>query len=174
MPLPITPIALHHADSFRACLDAVARERRYLAQLEAPPPEQVRSFIADNIAADAVQFVALDGDTVVGWADVLRRWAHAAAHCGVLGMGVLPAYRGQGLGQRLLAACIDKARLKGITRIELEVRADNARAIALYERMGFVLEGRKRAAMRFDGEYFDALLMSRVEPEAPPGTAQDP
>lgn len=166
MPLPISPIALHHTDSFRACLDTVARERRYLAQIEAPPPEQVRSFIADNIADDAVQFVALDGETVVGWADVLRRWAHAAAHCGVLGMGVLPTYRGKGIGERLLAACIDKSRLKGITRIELEVRADNSRAIALYERMGFVLEGRKRAAMQFEGVYFDALLMSRVELDA--------
>lgn len=162
MSIAIAPIAAAHAEGFRACLDAVAREGRYLAQVEAPPIEKVREFVAQSVATDAVQFVALDAGTVVGWADVFPHWAHAVAHGGALGMGVLPAYRGQGVGRRLLAACIEKAQAKGMTRIELEVRADNQRAIALYERMGFALEGRKRNAMRFDGVYFDALLMSRV------------
>jgi monofunctional chorismate mutase len=164
----IAPIALAHAASFRACLDTVARERRYLAQTEALPLERIEGFVRDSVAADAVQFVALDGDSVVGWADVFPSWAAAVAHCGQLGMGVLPAWRGRGVGRRLLQACIDKAWAKGLTRIELEARADNHAAIALYRQLGFQHEALKHRAMRFDGVYFDAVQMSLVRPDVAP------
>ena len=147
-------------------MDTVAREKRYLAQIEALPLEQIQRFVRESVASDAVQFVALDQGHVVGWADIFPRWAHAVTHCGSLGMGVLPTHRGQGIGKRLLQACIGKAWSKGITRIELEVRADNERAIRLYERMGFEHEALKRRAMRFDGVYFDAVQMSLVNSEA--------
>ena len=48
----------------------------------------------------------------------------------------------------------------GITRIELTVEADNPRAIALYERLGFVHEGTQRAAYKraSDSGYVDELM----------------
>jgi len=153
-------MALEHVAGFRACLDAVAREGKFLAMTEAPPVESVRSFIQGTVGQDAAQFVALDGERVVGWADVLPSWGQAVAHCGRLGMGVLPEYRGRGIGRRLLLACVAKAQARGATRIELDVRADNAPAIRLYESAGFTLEARKRRAMRFGGVYHDALQMS--------------
>lgn len=158
----IAPIALSHAESYRACLDVVAREKKYLAQIEALPVERIREFVGASVASDAVQFVALDGQRVVGWADIFPAWAHAIAHCGSLGMGVLPEFRGQGIGEQLLAACIAKARTKGITRIELETRIDNERAIGLYRKLGFAHEAQKKNAMRFDGVYYDAIQMSLV------------
>jgi ribosomal protein S18 acetylase RimI-like enzyme len=160
MPFTIAPIALAHAASFHACLDAVAREKRYLAQIEAPPLERIEGFVRDSVAANAAQFVALDGDMVVGWADIFPAWAHAVAHTGSLGMGLLPAWRGQGLGRSLLLACITKAQAQGITRITLQARADNTAAIRLYESVGFQHEARLRNAMRFDDVYFDALQMA--------------
>jgi RimJ/RimL family protein N-acetyltransferase len=159
MTVTITPITVAHAVSFHACLDAVAREKRWLAQIEAPPLERIEGFVRDSVAADAAQFVALDGDVVVGWADIFPAWAHAVAHTGSLGMGLLPAWRGQGIGRALLLACIAKATAQGITRITLQARADNTAAIRLYEAVGFQHEALVRNAMRFDGVYFDALQM---------------
>lgn len=163
MNVPIVPIGETHVESFRACLDAVAREKRYLAQVEAPPLERVRDFVRQGIAGDAAQFVALDGERVVGWADIFPAWAVALAHRGSLGMGVLPEYRGRGIGKRLLEACVAKAWSKGITRIDLESRIDNANAIRLYERLGFRREAVKRNAMRFDGVYYDAVEMTLIK-----------
>lgn len=160
MPVVIAPIAAANAASFRACLDTVARERRYLAQIEAPSLEKVESFLRENVGNDVAQFVALDGVRVVGWADILPGWPHAIQHCGSLGMGVLPDYRRRGLGEALLRACIAKAKHKGITRIELAARADNVSAIRLYEKLGFLREALKRNGMRFDGVYFDTVQMS--------------
>jgi ribosomal protein S18 acetylase RimI-like enzyme len=160
MPVVIAPIAISNAAGFHACLDIVAHERRYLAQAEAPSLEAVESFIRENVDNDAAQFVALDGARVVGWADILPEWPYATQHCGSVGMGVLPGYRRQGLGEALLRACIAKAEVKGITRIELAARADNVSAIRLYEKLGFVREALKRNGMRFDGVYFDTVQMS--------------
>lgn len=169
--LPIVPVEERFAQSYRECLDVVAREKRYLAQIEALPFERIAGFVRESVAQDAVQFFALDGERVVGWADVFPAWAHAVAHCGTLGMGVHPAYRGQGLGRRLLEACMAKAWAKGITRIQLEARADNRPAIALYEKLGFRHEALKRQAMRFDGVYHDAVQMALLRDEAVPGAA---
>jgi hypothetical protein len=68
--LPVVPITAALAGSFPACLDTVAREKRFLAQVEAPPLERVQQFVADGLEKDAVQFVELDGERVVGWADI--------------------------------------------------------------------------------------------------------
>jgi len=162
MNINIAPISESHAAGFHACLDAVAREKRYLAQYEAPPLERVSAFVRESVASDVSQFVALDGSAVVGWCDIFPHWAHAVRHCGTLGIGVLPAYRGKGIGGRLLAACISKAKMNGITRITLEVRADNQPAIKLYERAGFEREAVKRKALLFDGKYYDALQMCLI------------
>ena len=162
MSFQISPIADIHAESFRACLDAVAREKKYLAQIEALPLERIQAVVRDSVAADVAQFVALDGPRVVGWCDIFPAWAHAVQHRGSLGMGVLAEYRGQGIGKQLLLTCIAKAWVKGLTRIELETRVDNERAIRLYERVGFVHEIRKKNALRYEGVYYDALQMSLV------------
>jgi RimJ/RimL family protein N-acetyltransferase len=158
--ITVVPIALEHADGIHACIDEVAREKRYLAQTFAKPRADFDAFVRDSVTLDLVQFVALDGDHVVGWADIFPAWADAVKHCGSLGMGVMAAYRGQGIGERLLRACLAKAQTKGMTRVELQVRSDNERAIRLYERLGFAHEGTLRRAMRFDDTYYDALQMS--------------
>ena len=163
MSVAILPIEVAHAPSFRACLDSVAREKKYLAQIEALPLERIEGYVRESVANNAAAFVAVDGTQVVGWCDIFPGWAHAQQHCGSLGMGVLAAYRRQRIGEALLVKCIDKARANGITRIELEVRADNLPAIRLYEKAGFVTESRKRNALRFDGIYFDALQMCLLE-----------
>jgi len=54
--------------SFRDCLDNVARERKYLIFLEAPPLEAVHEFVESNfINGNSLQFVAVSGDRVIGW-----------------------------------------------------------------------------------------------------------
>jgi len=67
----IVPMAAEHIESFRECLDAVAKERRYLALTGAPPPDAVREFMRSAIARRVPQFVALDGQLVIGWCDIL-------------------------------------------------------------------------------------------------------
>ena len=163
MEIAIVPIAPEHIESFHRALDIVARERKYLTLLEAPPLEQTRQFVLDNTENGDLQFVALAEDEVVGWCDVRRHFFPAHAHRGTLGMGIVPAWRGRGLGLRLVKAILEQARQAGFVRIEFDVHADNARAIALYEKVGFLREGVVRDAVFVDGEYRDSIAMAIVD-----------
>jgi RimJ/RimL family protein N-acetyltransferase len=159
MEFQILPIAEEHIEGFRSVLDSVARERRYLAFLEAPSLDESRAFVRRNIKKGYPQCVALIEDKVVGWCDVLPIDRPTMAHGGVLGVGVLLEHRGKGVGTALVRAAIDMAKAAGLTRIELTVRERNERAITLYERLGFVREGLKRKAVRIDGEYENLVSM---------------
>jgi RimJ/RimL family protein N-acetyltransferase len=142
----------------RACLDSVARERRFLSMLEAPSVEDVGAFSG---SPDVGQVVAVDAWTIVGWGDVRRFRAPGFTHRGTLGMGLVASHRGRGIGSRLLTAVIALCPSLAITRLELTVFRSNAAAHRLYERHGFVLEGELPGARLLDGVADDVLLMRR-------------
>ena len=156
----IVPITEEHIESFHQPLDFVARERRYLAFLEAPPIDSTRAFILNHIRQRYPQFVAISAGKVVGWCDVTPKSRPIYAHCGVLGMGLLPRFRGQGIGTRLILRTLHAARARGLSRVELAVREDNANAIALYEKVGFVTEGLQRNGVLVDGVYENVVEMA--------------
>ena len=101
-----------------------------------------------------------EDERVVGWCDIVRVPMEGFNHTGRLGMGLLAPYRGRGIGRRLAEAAIAAAWDVGMTRIELEVMASNAKAIRLYEQLGFVHEGVKRRARHLDGAWDDNVLMA--------------
>jgi ribosomal protein S18 acetylase RimI-like enzyme len=145
-------------------LDAVARERRHLALLEAPPLEETRTFIRKLLQTGA-QHLALDeAGQVVGWCDVARGLRPGFTHTGHLGMGLAAHVRGRGLGRRLADASIAAVRARGVERIELEVFASNTAACALYARLGFVTEGVKRKGRFLDGQFDDIVIMALQAP----------
>ena len=174
MDIVIQPATLDMADSFRQALDVVAREHRYLIFLEAPPAESTRNFIAQVLAKGWSQFYAVRDGQVVGWCDIVRDERPGMTHIGRLGIGILPEFRGQKIGARLLAATIADAFQKGITRIELEVFAANERAFALYRKFGFVEEGRKRQARCLDGVPEDSICMALLKADPSPAPHANP
>ncbi|OSP08680.1 GNAT family N-acetyltransferase [Microbacterium sp. LEMMJ01] len=71
-----------------------------------------------------------------------------------------PRWFGAGYGIEATRAVIRHAfDTVGLHRVELEVYAFNPRAQRAYEKAGFVVEGRRREALRWDGEWVDALVM---------------
>ena len=163
MILEIMPIAENHIAEFHTVLDTVAREQRFLAFLEAPPLEQVRYFVLSNINEGYPQFVAVIDGQIAGWCDVIPNSRRAVqAHCGTLGMGLLPPFRGQGIGRKLMQRTLGAALEFGLTRIELTVRETNVNAIALYRKFGFEAEGLHRRAVRIDGRYENLISMAFV------------
>ena len=85
----------------------------------------------------------------------------SSRHVGVLSITVADGWRDVGLGTALVAATQDWVRDRGLSRLALSVFPDNARAIAVYTRAGFVREGlRRRQFRQADGTYRDELLMA--------------
>jgi putative acetyltransferase len=127
--------------------------------------EQLRAW-NDSRREGSVLVCAWLDDTIVGNAS-LEMYRPGRSHAAHLGLAVHDAYHGRGVGTALLRAltdCADNA--LGLRRIELTVFADNAPAIALYRKSGFVEEGRSRGYAMRDGVLADALHMARIV-EAP-------
>jgi putative acetyltransferase len=121
-----------------------------------------RKRLEDEPANRALHLGAVIEGKLVGTA-ALMRFENRRAHVGTIGMGVHDAYQGRGAGGALLTALLDTAdRWLGLRRVELTVYADNARAIGLYQRHGFVQEGLHREFAFRDGVYIDALAMARL------------
>jgi L-phenylalanine/L-methionine N-acetyltransferase len=116
----------------------------------------------DKLPAGCISLCAqLDG-RVVGHAGLVTA-PPRRAHCAELGISVHDAYQGRGVGRALIGALVDHAdRALGLRRLELTVFTDNAPAIALYRRFGFVEEGRSRGFAMRDGVLADALHMARL------------
>lgn len=158
----VRAVAPENIDSFHRALDSVSQERKYLTFLEAPPLEEFRQFVLSMLKEGNPQFVAVVDGEVVGWCDIRRHFFPSHAHRGSLGMGIVRSYRGRGLGLQLLNAAMTQARELGFVRIEFSVRSDNSRAIALYEKVGFLREGTSRDAVFVDGRYFDVINMAMI------------
>ncbi|MBR0751817.1 GNAT family N-acetyltransferase [Bradyrhizobium jicamae] len=81
--------------------------------------------------------------------------AHKAT---VWGMYVRGSARGTGIGRLLMETIIAHAEAR-VEQLQLEVVADNQAAIALYQSLGFAAFGHEVKALKYDGRYFDELLM---------------
>jgi putative acetyltransferase len=85
------------------------------------------------------------------------------AHWGTFAMAVRPGWRGCGIGNALLTNLLEwAASVPEIEKVTLAVRADNQRAIALYEKHGFALSGCDKAYLKLsDGSFVDDLRMEK-------------
>lgn len=147
--------------SFHEALSIVAKEKVYIEMIEAPPLERVSSFQNGLIAKDGPVYYAINNDRVVGWCDVFPEENPRQNHRGGLGMGLLPEFRGQGLGTKLLSSVLDHAKKFGLEKVELNVYTSNAPAVALYKKFGFEQEGLIKKYRKLDGQYFDCLAMGK-------------
>lgn len=164
----IRPIEPADADGYTAVFEAVAAEGKWIGTEVPIEPERIARIRASATAPrdDEFSAVAVAEERIVGFAHVgidIQR-----AH---LGMAILDGHRGAGIGTRLLDACIEWTRGTDAHKIDLEVWPHNGAARRLYERAGFVIEGRRRRHWRRDnGELWDSIEMSLVLDESSPGS----
>jgi RimJ/RimL family protein N-acetyltransferase len=126
-----------------------SEEREYLARVAE----------SDNSLA----IFAIVGETIVGSLTFDGGRRPRLRHAGEFGISVAQEFAGLGIGRALIEYMIDWAERGGVVRkINLKVRADNAAAIRLYQRMGWVHEGRTTRDTLIDGEFNDCLLMGRA------------
>lgn len=126
--------------------------------------EEEREYLARVAAADnSLAIVAVVEEEIVGALTFDGGRRPRMRHVGEFGISVLQAFTGHGVGRALLEYLIDWAEQGGVVRkINLKVRADNVAAIGLYERMGWVLEGRSTRDTLIEGRFSDCLLMGRT------------
>lgn len=106
--------------------------------------------------------LAAHGETFVGMSGVYRRSLARMRHVATIwGMFVRPAWRGHGIGSRLLQANVQWAQDNGVRIVRLAVVAGNTSAIRCYVENGFTVYGVEPEALRHGDDYYDELLMAR-------------
>lgn len=109
-----------------------------------------------------VLLVSSIGKKRLGFIHIEPRGPQKLRHTAELAIGVSPEARGLGIGKQLLDAAIEQLAEEGVIEIlYLEVRADNASAIRLYERCGFERLALLERDTRIGDQYYDGLLMRR-------------
>ncbi len=92
-------------------------------------------------------------------------WWVVAGEVHILNVAVRPSGRGRGIGASLVSRILADGEAAGATVVGLEVRADNAAALALYSRCGFARVGERRD---YYGPGVDAVLMDCQLPARTP------
>ena len=110
-----------------------------------------------------VYLCAIVDDHIAGTASVFAVGSNKVKHRAEFGIAIDKDYWGIGIGQALTAACIEFSKSAGYDQLELEVVSDNAGAISLYQKMGFVEYGRNPRGFisRFRG--WQELVSMRLE-----------
>lgn len=139
---------------------AAAREGLLASGPGEIPVEAHRAWI-EALAEDGLYVVLEDEDRIVGHLFLARLGFAAVRHVVDLKVVVHPGCTDRGYGRRLMEHAIEWARRSPeVEKIELKVRATNARAIHLYESLGFVTEGRLARRFKLEGGYVDDVCMA--------------
>jgi RimJ/RimL family protein N-acetyltransferase len=134
------------------------------------PHELTYESFADKIDAltrDGLYVVAERNERVVGHALLEPFRLEALAHVASLTIVVHPGNLGQGVGRGLMTALLGWARAQPtLLKIELRVRETNCRARRLYEKFGFVEEGRlQQRILLADGTFVADIHMAWFAPD---------
>ena len=159
------------ASDARALRDVMQRTHAETDYLLSYPDEQsvddeqeARALAETEHSDNEVELVAVVDGKIVGSAGVTavgsrRKVVHRAR----FGISILKEYWGMGIGRVLTDTCIDCARRAGYTQLELEVVADNQRAVSLYRRAGFEEYGRNPRGYRSAASGYQELVHMRLE-----------
>lgn len=110
-----------------------------------------------------IMIMAMDGEEIAGIATISSSHKIKSRHEGELGIVVAKKYQGQGIGTELIERLIEWARGNGITtRLKLDTRADNTKAVSLYLKFGFEFEGCLKNSTLLNGKYYDLYVMGMM------------
>ena len=121
-----------------------------------------------NMDNNTHQFVAiivdeLGSEKVIGTAGLNVFANNRLRHSASIGIMVHRDYQGNGIGRKLMETLLDVSdNWLMLVRVELSVFIDNQKAIELYKKLGFEIEGTKRKAGIRGGQYIDEYIMARL------------
>jgi L-amino acid N-acyltransferase YncA len=131
-------------------------------EIELRTPEERREWLAARGPRHPV-FVAESGGVPVGWGSLNVFNARPAyRHVADFSVYVERAWRGKGVGHRLLERLIEIAREIGYHKMVLSTFPTNTGGVRLYERLGFSRVGVYREQGMVDGQWVDTLIMEKL------------
>jgi RimJ/RimL family protein N-acetyltransferase len=164
--IAIRPITLDDAAAYLQLREQIDPETKFMLLEPGERQmtiEQQRVNLQNVLATDnSTVFLAVNEGEPIGflWANGgSYRRNHHNVH---IVIGIRAAFTNQGIGTRLFQACEEWVKQRGLHRLELTVMTHNLPGIALYQKIGFAIEGTARDALLVDGNYVDLYTMSKL------------
>ncbi|MTB63656.1 GNAT family N-acetyltransferase [Streptococcus sp. zg-86] len=157
-----------HAAAFIDFMNQVAIETDFLVMDETGfqfTPDELAVIFENSLSSpNQLHLLALCGEEVIGAVTVRASKQYRISHIGNVFIALRKDYWGHGIGRILLEEVIEWAKSYGIIkRLELTVQARNERAVALYQKVGFEIEGTQKWGARTDeGEWLDLYYMGKL------------
>jgi RimJ/RimL family protein N-acetyltransferase len=122
--------------------------------------------IFDSVLKSQTLYVAERDEEIIGTYRLISKSDRQKHTVYIGGFTIKQSLQGQGLGSKLLSFIKSECAAQGKTRIELTVDVNNAGAIALYKKMGFVEEGVLKNSYKLNStnQYYDEYLMAYIQP----------
>lgn len=135
----------------------------YLDLIPPVPLSKTMDFWDFAVSRGAMWWAIVRENEVIGSVGIIPEdSAGKMSHVGVMFVYILKDYWGRGYGGLAIDYAIFMADVAGLKRIECVVAEENSRAVALYLKKGFLVEGIKKDAF-FDGEkYSDLIMMGKI------------
>lgn len=153
------------AERVLSTLNTILRETDYIIESQPLSLDDMVSFIADrqNRPNELCLIAKIDSE-VIGILNIASSTLYQMDHIGDLFIAIKERYVGNGLGQAMVDMAIDWSKQSDIIRrLELTVQKRNKRAIHVYEKFGFEIEGTKERGIKTkNGEFLDLYLMSKM------------
>lgn len=99
---------------------------------------------------------------LVGFTLLVRGQVNRTKHSGYIVLGILASQSGKNYGSKLISTIEKWATNQDIKRLELTVLSHNFRAVKLYEKCGFMIEGTKRNSMLIKNKLYDEYYMGKL------------
>jgi [ribosomal protein S5]-alanine N-acetyltransferase len=163
--LEIRDLGLHDIAAFAVVRHQIASEGNFVP--ESGEAIADRGNFAEQVAhtlKDPLQkrILAFYRGRIIGFVIATRDDNERSRHAAHIAIGIVEAHTGRGVGRKLMDALEAWARASGVVRLDLRVMVHNVRAIALYQRCGFAVEGRLRGEFCVGGRLVDAYQMGKI------------
>lgn len=124
--------------------------------------ERIQKNIESVINDGNMCYVALTNGKIIGYIIAVRESFIRTNHVAVVVAGILEEYCSKGIGYLLLQNIIEWASANKVKRLELTVITENERAINLYKKCGFEIEGTRKVSTLKNGRYYDEFYMAKI------------
>ncbi|MEK7612447.1 MAG: GNAT family N-acetyltransferase [Patescibacteria group bacterium] len=161
--IAIQPLRLWETSLFIRLRNEIESTAEHLVAKSGERKETIAHVLAKTlITRNRIQtLIARENGTFVGYLTLLfPKFARLKGNA-YLSMSVKASHRGKGIGSKLLSAAEDFGRSRNVRRMELEVFGENERAIKLYKKFGYAVEGTRKNAVVTENGFDDLVFMAK-------------
>ena len=162
-PLTIRPLEIGDTRALLAFANNLIEEDTYLMLSGKKMTYAAeKKYVTDSLTLvrkkEKIHLIAEVDGVIAGSAEI-RRGEKRKHHIGEIGISVLKKFRQEGIGRRLMSELIGQGKLLGLRMLMLHCFENNAAALGLYKKFGFVACGLLPEALKYHGEYIGEVTM---------------